>query len=395
MVITEELMHQINTYIESHKDEAMAFYKALVEMEGRHGEIENLRREAEFLNKTFTEAGLESEIIEAGGASAPVIVAETNKDGSSRPIVFLAHYDTIYSSGSWNGELFRVEGDKVYGPGVTECKGGIVMALYVIKALVSLGFKESPLRIVLAGDEEACHEGSDTVNIIREHTSNILVCFCMDERNKNGEICIGRMGSYEYRLTSYGVSAHSGKDFDEGVNAVAELASKVVDIQALTSRGADRDFTVSVNKIYGGTAVNQIPAFAEAAVDLRVKTKSDVTKVETRMRKICEKPAIRGAKTELELVSAIEPFETTKPVVKAYNSLKAVSDTIQGNISGTIFSGGSSDASYVSQQGEAVLSQCGVMGDFSHSSREEAVISSLWEGIRLFVAAAYNWRNFI
>ncbi|MGI6177293.1 MAG: M20/M25/M40 family metallo-hydrolase [Eubacterium sp.] len=395
MVITEELMHEINTYIERHKDEAMKFYKDLVEMEGRPGETENLRKEAEFLNKTFTDAGLECQIIEAGGASAPIVIAETNKEGASRPIVFMGHYDTVYPSGSWKGELFRVDGDRVYGPGVTECKGGIVIALYTIKALMSLGFTEAPLKIVLAGDEEACHEGSDTVKIIEEHTTDILVCFCMDERNENGAICIGRMGSYEYKLMSYGVSAHSGKDFDEGVNAVAELAKKVVDIQALTSRGADRDFTVSVNKISGGSAVNQIPAYAEASVDLRVKTKADVTKIETKMRKICEKPAVRGAKTELELVSAIEPFETTKSVVKAYNSLKAVSDTIQGNVTGTIFSGGSSDAAYVSQQGEAVLSQCGVMGDFSHSNREEAVISSLWDGIRLFVASAYNWRNFI
>ena len=39
-------------------------------------------------------------------------------------------------------------------------KGGIVIALYVVKALNELGYQDHPIKIIIVGDEEIGHTGS-------------------------------------------------------------------------------------------------------------------------------------------------------------------------------------------------------------------------------------------
>lgn len=393
-MFTEELLSRIDDYIEENREAVILFLEELVNLEGRHGEKERLRKTAAFLKRNFDEIGLETELIEVGSDNAPIVTGLLNKDVTEKEIVFTGHYDTVFAAGSAGEKPFHIKDGKAYGPGVCDMKGGIAIAFFTVKALKAFGFKEVPVRLFFVGDEEVNHQGGTAIEKIRDFTEDILVAFNMENRYESGQLCIGRKGCYEFLLKVYGIASHPGHAYDEGRNAIEEMSHKVIALQSVTPKEKDRDYSVSVNTIKGGTVTNGIPAYCEATIDVRVKSFAALETCESLMREVCEKPHIEGTKTELIRTDDMIPFETTEGVKAAYEAVKTVSDQIGGTVTGSIVVGGSSDAAYMAAGGAKVVCQCGVSGAYTHNEKEYAVADSLYEAIRLFICTAYQYQLF-
>lgn len=394
MVFTEKLLSRIDGYIEENRDAVIGFLEELVNLEGRHGEKDNLRKTADFLKRNFDEIGLKAELIEVGEENAPIVTGVLNKGQAEKEIVFTGHYDTVFETGSAGDKPFHIKEGKAYGPGVCDMKGGIAIAFFTVKALKELGFQDVPVRLFFVGDEEVNHQGGTAIKKIREYTEDILAAFNMENRYESGQLCIGRKGCYEFLLKVHGIASHPGHAYDEGRNAIEEMSHKVIALQAVTPADKDRDYSVSVNTIKGGTVTNGIPAGCEATIDVRVKSFAALDTCEALMRKACEVPFLEGTKTELIRTDEMIPFETTEQVKAAYEAVKAVSDQIGGTVTGSIVVGGSSDAAYIGAGGAKVVCQCGVSGAYTHNEKEYAVIDSLYEAIRLFICTVYQYQLF-
>ncbi len=393
-MFTEELLNKIDHYIEENREDVVRFLEELVNLEGRHGEKENLLKTAAFLRRNFDDIGLETELIEVGEENAPIVTGLLNKDAAEKEIVFTGHYDTVFASGSAGEKPFHIKDGKAYGPGVCDMKGGIAIAFFTIKALREFGFQDAPVRLFFVGDEEVNHQGGTAIEKIKAYTKDILAAFNMENRYESGQLCIGRKGCYEFLLKVHGVASPPGHAFDDGRNAIEEISHKVIALQAVTPKDQDRDYSVSVNTIKGGTVTNGIPAYCEATIDVRVKSFAALEACEAQMRKACETPYIEGTSTELIRTDDMIPFETTEGVKAAYEAVKAVNDQIGGTVTGSIVVGGSSDAAYMAAGGAKVVCQCGVSGAYTHNEKEYAVVASLYEAIRLFICTAYQYQLF-
>lgn len=395
MPYTEELKQNIEAYIEENRQAALEFLETLVNLEGKDGEEAQLRQTAAFLQEQFANAGLETSLVETGGGHAPVVTGVLNSDVPGRELIFTGHYDTVFPAGSWGPSPFRIESGKAFGPGVCDMKGGITIAFFVVKALKKLGFRECPVRLLFVGDEEGDRSGGRTVEILREHARNALAAFNMENGYESGEVCIGRKGVCEYKVTVTGVAAHPGHAYDAGRNAIEEMAHKVIGLQGCTPKNPDREYSVSVGTIQGGIGTNSVPAHCEARVDVRMTSRKALEECDEKMRKVCSRTVIDGTSTTLEQMDMLIPFETTEAVRSAYETLKTISDETTRTITGSIVVGGASDASYFAEQGAKIVCQCGIRGAFTHSRQEYAVIESIYDGIRLFTWTALNWQRFL
>ena len=394
MKVTETLKQEVKVWIEEHREEMLDFYREFVSIEGRHGETQQMRKNAEFLRSHFEAAGLETEVIETGEINGPVVTAVLNKGVSSREMVFTGHYDTVFESGSWGRPPFVIEGNKVYGPGVSDMKGGITVAFYTVKALKELGFTECPVRLFFVGDEEVNHQGGNAIELMKKFTKNILVAFNMESGYDEGKICVGRKGCYEYKLAVHGVSGHPGHAIDSAKNAIEEISHKIIALQAVTPKDKNRTYSVSVDTIKGGTVTNCVPDYCEAMIDVRVSTMAALRECEENMFVACTKTYVDGTNTQLICTDAMIPYETTPNVMAAYEALKKVSEMTDHPIPGSIVVGGSSDAAYIAAQGSKVLCQCGVRGGLIHNEGEYAILDSLFERTELFILAAYEHELF-
>ncbi len=83
--------------------------------------------------------------------------------------------DTVFETGTFGENPFKIIEGKAYGPGVLDMKGGIIISLYVIKALNKIGYKERPIKIVFSGDEEIGHKDSTGADVILREAKVVFV----------------------------------------------------------------------------------------------------------------------------------------------------------------------------------------------------------------------------
>jgi glutamate carboxypeptidase len=73
----------------------------------------------------------------------------------------IGHMDTVFQAGDAVKRPFRIASGRAYGPGVMDDKGGIVIALYTLKILQDLGFKNfARITLLLNSNEEIGSPGS-------------------------------------------------------------------------------------------------------------------------------------------------------------------------------------------------------------------------------------------
>ena len=98
-----------------------------------------------------------SEQEKAGNA----ICITMNPQSEEKPIALSGHIDTVYPKGAFPTPAVHRDGERIYGPGVIDCKGGVVAAVMVMDALSRCGFRKRPVKLIIQTDEET---GSRTSN---------------------------------------------------------------------------------------------------------------------------------------------------------------------------------------------------------------------------------------
>ena len=126
----------------------------------------------------------------------------------------LRHFDTVFAKGTFGANPFRIEDGKAYGPGALDAmKGGIVISLYVIKALESIGFNEHPIKVIYVSDEEIGHPELQRVGPLPEGGEGGICAFNMETVWWTYRLCVGRKAAVFGHCVVTGVESHAGNDF--------------------------------------------------------------------------------------------------------------------------------------------------------------------------------------
>ena len=307
-------------------------------------------------------------------------------DRPGKPVIFSGHIDTVHHSGSFGKENpFEIRDGKAYGPGVLDMKGGIIISLYVVKALNHLGYNEHPIKILYAGEEESDHIGNDADIFYTEESKGALCAFNMETGHIENRLCVGRKTQYTVRAKVHGLGGHAGNEFTKGKNAVHEAIFKAAELTKLTD--LDRGTTVTVSVINSGTNTNttSIPDLSEFAVDIRVFSDEIGKKVLEDVDQIMKKVFVEGTTTEYYVdLAKLHPFEPNPQIMRLFSLVNQVAADHGFAEFGQIQLGGASDAGAIAAAGIPVLCSCGPIGEFNHNVREYAVVDSLFERAKIY-----------
>jgi len=386
-------MHQketIHSFVNMQREEMSAMWENFVNTPSQARDQEAANAMCLKLKGIFEEIGFECSLREVGPVNAKALIGVWGKERSGDPIIFSGHYDTVSLPGEHH---FRIDKDgKAHGLACLDMKGGIVIAIYVIKALQSMGWAERPIKFIFLGDEEKGHQQADTPKLIIEEAKGALCAFNMETGLISNKICIGRKGGGVANFTVKGVGAHSGNDFLKGRNAIAEMASKILDLQALTD--LEKGTTVSVTIIKGGTVPNGIPPECAIDVDVRYEILSEHDRVLTSFAEISKKVYIDGCTTTFNYNEYMAAFETTPDGIALADFVAKVSrDTGFGEMGQTRLGGGS-DASYITISKVPTVCSMGVMGEFNHTDKEYALVESLFKRTELLTNVVLRINEF-
>ena len=353
------------------QDAMVAHLTRIVEMESPSDHKPSLDRLAAALAEDARRLGADVAVLPR--ETAGDIVAARWGAGAGGALL-LCHMDTVWGVGTLAARPVRVEDGRLYGPGAFDMKGGIVTALWAVRALHELGLMpDRRITLLINSDEEI---GSDASRaLIETEALAHEVVFVMEPAHPpHGALKTWRKGVGDYRVTVTGRAAHAGAAHDEGINAIEELAHQIIAIQALTDYAAGT--TVNVGVIGGGTRSNVVPEQAWAHVDVRVMNAAEDGRISAALRTL--QPKLAGATIIVTGGLNRPPMVRTAEIAALFQRAAGIAAELGFAVqeAGT---GGGSDGNFTAALGAVTLDGLGVTGDGGHALHEHVVISSLPE----------------
>ena len=306
-----------------------------------------------------------------------------NPDAKEAPICLSGHVDTVHPVGLFGTPAVKFDGDKMYGPGIADCKGGIVASLLAMAALSKEGFNARPIKLILQSDEETSSKESNktTVEYMCESARG-AVAFLNCEPSVAGTAVLQRKGIAKYAFSITGKAAHAANCFN-GISAITEAAHKIIELEKYKD---ENGITANCGIISGGTKINTVPEKCTFKVDFRFSNSDELLEVKKIAQKVADFSWVEGTTCELVLESMRDAMEL---VDKNINLLEKVNEIFESTNLPKISSrstGGGSDAAYTTQCGIPTLESLGVEYGNIHSKDEYTLISSLKESAKRIAA---------
>lgn len=309
-----------------------------------------------------------------------------NPKASGQAVCFSGHMDTVHPLGSFGEKPTKIDGDIICGPGVIDCKGGIVASFMAMDALEQCGFKERPVKLILQSDEENGSRFSDksTVRFMIEKAKGCIV-FLNTESFREGGVCVAMKGIRKYAFEVSGQAVHSSVCYT-GKSAILEAAHKIINLEKFKDANA---ITCNCGLINGGVAENTVPNKCVFTADFRFKNDTQGAKVEEIATKIAEESFIDGTSCKLTLKSWRYPMEKTQTKIALCDKVNAIYKEEGLHILMPFESNGAADSADMSHAGIPCLECLGTQGGKIHTVEEFMYKKSLIESAKRLASVAY------
>jgi len=374
----------LQDYFRQRQAEVIATIGQLVTHETPSLDKPRLDAFAALLTDRLTAAGATVELITQSVRGNHVRAHFVHGDTTTKPVLVLCHYDTVWPVGSLATHPFRIEEGKAYGPGIFDMQSSLALVEYAMRAMCDLEIAlPRPVTVLITSDEEIGSGSSRT--LIEEEARKAAYVLVMESPLPGGVLKTARKGTGSFTVETVGRAAHAGVDPYKGVNAIEEMAHQVLAIHALADRNAGT--TLSVGVIEGGSATNVVPARAVAQVDARSWTQAEADRIARAMAALL--PVLPDAhvsvsggwnRPPLERSATGALFERVREIGRALGMTLEEGGT-----------GGGSDGNFTGALGIPTLDGLGIPGDGAHADHEHilvdeipgraALLAAMWQGL--------------
>ncbi len=353
--------------------------RIIVEIESPSRNAAGVNRVLETIARSFEGTGATCEREPTTASLGDILRLRCDPTRSEPGILVLSHMDTVHPIGTLAGKLaYRREGDRVYGPGIYDMKGGLMLAVAAFRRIAQAGRRTKlPITFLLTPDEELSSPASRSV-IEREARGQRYVLVTEPARH-GGKIVTERKGIGVFVIRTRGRPAHAGGDPDKGRNAIVAMAEIVLAINALNDPA--RGITTNVGLIAGGTARNTVAEECMIEVDLRFCDQTSAGEMEARIK------ALKSSRPDIETTVTGKitrpPFVRGRAVDLVFDKAAAIAKEIGFKLESAARVGGGSDGNFTVAMGIPTLDGLGVDGDGAHTNHEYMLFSSIEPRTRL------------
>ena len=395
--------------VEDKKEELISLTQDLVKIPTVNPPGEFYSDCVEYLNKRFKSKGFDTQIIRAIGTPGDTdryprqnIVANIS-NGEGPCVHFNSHIDVVAVGSGWTQPPFegKVVGDKIYGRGSCDMKGGLAASIIAVESYLELNpnFAGS---IELSGTADEETGGYGGVGYLAE--KGILAKPRIDhviipEPLNKDRICLGHRGVWWAEIETLGKIAHGSMPFD-GDSAIRHmhalldrfekelypiLKSKKTDMPVVPD-GA-KESTLNINSIHGGESEEfeglPSPLVADSCriiIDRRFLIEEKLEDVKQEVSSILENLTtdregfLFKLRDLFEVIPSLTPEEA--PVVKA---VKRAVNEVMGSPPEMVVSPGTYDQKHIDRIGK--LEDCIAYGPgiltLAHQADEYVNISDM------------------
>ncbi len=368
----QSLVVGVEEYLQQHRTHYLEELRTICAIDSDSYNKAGLDGMATYLAARMRGLGMEASIIE-NEQWGNDLYATLHGNGKGC-VLLLGHMDTVYPRGTAARRPVRVENEIVYGPGVIDMKGGILIGCYAIEALLALSYRAfGEIRFLCVSDEEISVRHS--LGLLSHACRGCDGALVLEAARANGDIVSVRKGDAWYTLTAQGRSAHAGVEPEKGRNAILEIAYQTLQFTSLN--GWRDGISINSGSISGGTAPNVVPESAMARFDLRFLHTEDRLATEARWHELLKTHFVPEVETTLLLEpNSRNPMALTPASQKMVDVTKNLAAILGFPLNDTT-TGGASDGSFVTDYGVPTLDGLGPIGGRDHSPYEYLLLDSI------------------
>ncbi|MFO1328110.1 MAG: glutamate carboxypeptidase [Rubrivivax sp.] len=363
--------------------------REMVAIESGSGDASGVRRMLDYVQARLVALGAQPERLKPASGHAEMVKAVFTGTGR-RNLLLIAHVDTVYGSGILASQPFRRDGNKLYGPGIADAKGGVAVILHTLALLKDAGWRDyARLGVLFNADEEVGSIDSGETLAALGEASDVVLSYepsPAKEVLKAEGVLLAAAGGGSIRMEVKGRASHAGAAPQLGRNALIELAHQLLQTQDVAKgvTGAQLNWTM-VDAI---STRNQIPDKAAAQSDLRFTAPGAPEALLAAVRaKVAESRRVPDTETTVSMTITRPPYVAGDKGKALAERARAIYAELDGRqlafIPGT---GGGTDAGYAGRSGKpAVLEALGLAGWGYHARDEFIEIDSIVP--RLYLSA--------
>jgi succinyl-diaminopimelate desuccinylase len=412
-------MTRLSDEIDRRRDDLVALTSDLIRIPTVNPPGNAYREICEYIERRLRPRFPEIELVRAQGAIGDIdkyprwnLVARRPGRTPGETIHFNSHHDVVEVGGGWTVDPFggTVSGDKVYGRGSCDMKGGLATSIVAAEAFIDSHPEFSgAIEISATADEETGGFGGVAWLATKGYFSprRVQHVIIPEPLNKN-RICLGHRGVWWAEIETHGRIAHGSMPFlgDSAIRHMAALLGEIEDTlyPALASRQTAmpvvpplaRQSTLNINSIHGGQPEPEAgytgfpaPVVAHSArivIDRRYLIEEKPEAVRREVLDILDrlKASRPGFTYELRDLWTIPPTMTDKqaPIVRAVD--KAISQVL-GLSPDYVVSPGTYDQKHIDRIGR--LHNCIAYGpgilDLAHQPDEYVGITDMLDSAKV------------
>jgi len=276
-LVPVQQVESLKEFLSFRMPEALEMLRQMVGINSYTGNREGVNRLGHFTAECFAPLGFSAEFVPSANPDYAQHLALTRRGRSGKSIAMVSHLDTVFppEEEARNNFHWQAEGDRLYGPGTQDIKGGTVMMWLVLSALRAQAqevFDAITWKLFWNSSEERF--SPDFGELCRSRFDrDTLAALVFEAEGRLGEehlMVVARKGRGTWRVNVAGRGSHAGGKHNHGANAIVQLAHTLGRIAALTDYS--RELTVNVGSVAGGTVLNRVPHEAVGEGEFRAFT---------------------------------------------------------------------------------------------------------------------------
>lgn len=310
---------QIRQYLEGRLPFYLNMLRQMVAINSFTGNPEGVNALGELTAERFAELGFSVEFVQSEIRGYGKHLVLTRAGTGRRKVGFVSHLDTVFPAEEelQNNFRWREEGERIYGPGTVDIKGGTVLMYMMLEALrlaAPAVFEEITWVLLLDASEET--DGEDFGRLCKQRLvgEDTVGCFIFEAGYMDDErahVLVARKGMAVYEVDVEGRAAHAGSAHQNGANAIVQLAEQVQKIAGFTDY--ERELTFNVGTIRGGSVTNRVPHSATARVEMRAYDMAAFEEGVAKMLGLADEATVGSAGGDFQCKTSVRILRRTEP----------------------------------------------------------------------------------
>jgi len=371
---------------------------------------ENFDKFSRYVASVLKDIGMEVEVVEVPRSIVEAVCRECaqypryiilGRAGSGKPVVqFNGHYDVVPPGSGWSSDPFlpRVSGDRLYGRGSVDMKGGIAASMIAVKSFLSK-YREfgGTVEIALVPDEEI--GGESGTGYLVKHISKPDYAIIAEPSGLKS-MWIGHKGAVWGFVEVFGKQAHGSTPW-RGVNAFEYMAKIALEFvneyrRVLSSRKSSYDYgdvegarpTINVGgEVRGSTKTNIVPGYYAFSFDRRVIPEEKIDDVEKEIEMLVNKVSLNYPEVKVRLsITSRSPPALTSPDSTVVKILSKAVREVLGFEPRLVVCLGGLDLHYYREQGVEAIAYGPGPDENAHIVNEYVLMSEVEAVAKVYLA---------